>query len=71
MQFAFYQTALTTLILRKTDGICTMPYASTVGSGVKVYVPSALVEEYKVATNWSAIANNIYAIEDYPDITGG
>ena len=70
-QFAFYQTALKTLILRKTDGICTMPYAGTVGGGVKVYVPSALVEEYKAASNWSAIANNIYAIEDYPDITGG
>ena len=70
-QFAFYQTALKTLILRKTDGICTMPYAGTVGGGVKVYVPSALLAEYKAASNWSAIANNIYAIEDYPDITGG
>lgn len=70
-QFAFYQTALKTLILRKTDGICTMPHAGIVGGGVKVYVPSALVEEYKAASNWSAIANNIYAIEDYPEITGG
>lgn len=71
-QFAFYQAgSLTTLILRKTDGICTMPYANTVGGGVKVYVPKALHAEYKSASNWSAIANNIYAIEDYPEITGG
>lgn len=70
-QFAFYQTALATLILRKTDAICTMPYANTVGGNVKVYVPSVLLAEYKAASNWSAIANNIYAIEDYPDITGG
>ena len=70
-QFAFYQTALATLILRKTDGICTMSYAGTVGNNVKVYVPKARLSEYKSASNWSAIANNIYAIEDYPEITGG
>ena len=36
-----------------------------------VYVPSALVDSYKAATNWSTYANQIRAIEDYPDITGG
>ena len=35
-----------------------------------VYVPSALVDSYKSATNWSKYANQIRAIEDYPDITG-
>ena len=35
-----------------------------------VYVPSALVGSYKTATNWSTYANQIRAIEDYPDITG-
>ena len=35
-----------------------------------VYVPSALVGSYKTATNWSKYANQIRAIEDYPDITG-
>ena len=35
-----------------------------------VYVPSALVDSYKTATNWSTYANQIRAIEDYPDITG-
>ena len=33
-----------------------------------IYVPSALLEEYKAATNWSAAADYIRAIEDYPDI---
>lgn len=33
-----------------------------------VYVPAALIEEYKVATNWSTFASQIRAIEDYPDI---
>ncbi len=44
------------------------PIAS--GTGY-IYVPSALMEEYKSATNWSTYANQIRAIEDYPDITGG
>lgn len=36
-----------------------------------VYVPSALVDSYKAATNWSAYADQILAIEDHPEITGG
>lgn len=40
------------------------------GSGY-VYVPRAYVNEIKVATNWSSIADKIRAIEDYPEITGG
>lgn len=35
------------------------------------YVPKALLEDYKVATNWSNYANRFRAIEDYPEITGG
>lgn len=36
-----------------------------------IYVPAVLVDSYKTATNWSVYANQIRAIEDYPDITGG
>lgn len=70
-------TALKTLILRKTDSICTLSNANGVsGSGIGkgtgyVYVPSALVETYKTATNWSTFAAQFRAIEDYPEITGG
>ena len=32
-----------------------------------IYVPKALVETYKTATNWSAYASQIRAIEDYPE----
>ncbi len=35
-----------------------------------IYVPSALIEEYKSATNWSTFASQIRAIEDYPEICG-
>lgn len=33
-----------------------------------IYVPKALVEEYKTATNWSVFADKFRAIEDYPEI---
>lgn len=36
-----------------------------------IYVPAARLEEYKAATNWSSFADQIRAIEDYPEITGG
>lgn len=36
-----------------------------------IYVPRALVEQYKAHQYWSAYANKIRAIEDFPDITGG
>lgn len=68
-------TALTTLILRgervialaATSIFTNTPIAS--GTGY-IYVPSALVEDYKAATNWSTYADQIRAIEDWPDICG-
>lgn len=36
-----------------------------------IYVPSALLEQYKVATNWVTFASQFRAIEDYPEICGG
>ena len=36
-----------------------------------IYVPAVLVDQYKAATNWVTIADQIRAIEDYPEITGG
>ena len=35
-----------------------------------IYVPRALVDTYKTATNWSTYANQFRAIEDYPEICG-
>ena len=55
--------ALKTLVLRKTEGVCGManvnaltatPFASG-GTGGTVYVPGALIDEYKNATNWSTL----------------
>lgn len=67
---------LSALILR-THSVCSLgnvnvfnntPIAS--GTGY-IYVPSALVDSYKTATNWTTYANQFRAIEDYPEITGG
>lgn len=68
--------ALTALIIRNTEQVCTLnddqtstyhtflytPIAS--GAGY-IYVPSALIEDYKVATNWSTYAAQFRALEDY------
>lgn len=67
-------TALETVIIR-TPTVCTLAHLNAFtntpiesGTGY-VYVPSALVEDYKVATNWVTYADQIRAIEDYPEIT--
>lgn len=36
-----------------------------------IYVSQALIEQYKVATNWITFAEQFRAIEDYPEICGG
>ena len=78
-QAAFaYCENLEALILRKSDAICKLATATNAlqGSAIAegtgyVYVPAALIETYKTATNWANYASQIRAIEDYPDITGG
>lgn len=69
-------SALTTVIIR-TPAVCTLSTSNAFketpiesGTGY-IYVPAALVDSYKAATNWSVYADQIRAIEDYPDICGG
>ena len=79
--FGYYSLAcanLVTLIIRNTDAV---PPADSTIFGAKttkmnkgegyIYVPASMVDAYKAATNWSSFADQIRAIEDYPDITGG
>lgn len=77
MNYVFAQcNNLTALILsngsvtkmNQANSLQNTPIAS--GTGY-IYVPKALVDSYKSATNWSTYANQIRAIEDYPEITGG
>ena len=71
-------SALRTLIFPQADSITTLANSdllkdTLIGKNQDsgIYVPRALVNEYKKATNWTVYADYIRAIEDYPDITGG
>lgn len=58
----------TVVALGATNSFNNTPIAN--GTGY-IYVPAALVDSYKSATNWSTYASQFRAIEDYPDICGG
>lgn len=68
-------SALETVILRN-NSVVTLQYSkifadTLIASGTGyVYVPASLVDSYKTATNWVTIADQIRAIEDYPNICG-
>lgn len=71
-----YCGLLDTLILRHSSRIVSLgntnaftrtPIAN--GTGY-IYVPAALIDEYKTATNWATFADQFRAIEDYPEICG-
>jgi hypothetical protein len=61
---------LSNLIIRTPGTVCTLQSAPE-STTVKLYVPEALVEQYKVASNWSAMADRIFAIEENLDFCGG
>lgn len=78
-QLLFYGCPLLeTFILRRTDTVnpwsgWSAMFESTMikaGTGY-IYVPAALVDAYKATTGWADWAEQIRAIEDYPEITGG
>ena len=58
-------SALKTLVLRRTDAICSLTYSNAFnytpfasdGTGGTVYVPSALISTYQTATNWKTLYN--------------
>lgn len=68
-------SVLETLIIR-TDKVCNLANVNALtntkiasGTGY-IYVPNVLIENYKTATNWTTYADQIRAIEDYPEICG-
>lgn len=66
---------LESLIIRSSQVcVATGDPLGTSGISLKtgfIYVPKSLLEDYKVATNWATYADQIRAIEDFPEITGG
>ena len=68
--------ALEALILRNAEKVCSLgsdavSYTKISSGSGYIYVPTALVDSYKAAANWQNYADQIRAIEDYPEITGG
>ena len=51
--------------LKSSGAFLNTPIAQ--GAGY-VYVPKALLEEYKIATNWTLYAAQFRAIEDYTEV---
>ena len=72
--YAFYGCkALTSVVLRETDTICNLSSIPAFdktpikdGTGY-IYVPDALVDQYKTATNWSTYAANIKPLSEYTE----
>jgi hypothetical protein len=71
---------ITTVIFRNPDSVVSLDNVFVNNLSItrdnytyycNFYVPKALLEEYKLATNWSTYADRFRAIEDYPEITGG
>jgi hypothetical protein len=68
----FYKcTNLTKVVIRRNSKLTTLKNANafdqtpmTGGKGY-IYVPRALVDSYKTATNWTTYANQFRALEDY------
>lgn len=72
----FRRSGIETLILRGAEMVTLRDHAIfdeapiTNGTGY-IYAPSALVQTYKTNPYWVGFADQIRAIEDYPEITGG
>lgn len=68
--------SLETLVLG-ADTVCTLSNTGVFnGTKIKsgtgyIYVKKTLVDSYKSATNWSALAEQFRAIEDYPEVLEG
>lgn len=75
--FLFYKLANLKAVIIRGDNVPQLNNAthfndSSIKNGTGyIYVPAVLVDQYKAATNWVTIADQIRAIEDYPEITGG
>ena len=75
--YVFLNNARLETVILRFDGVATLKDRNAFGNTPiekgtgYIYVPKALMEQYKTATNWVAYAAQIRAIEDYPEITGG
>lgn len=77
MSYVFYNMTKLKAVIIRGDNVSQLSDGKNFnGSSIEngtgyIYVPAVLVDQYKAATNWVTIADQIRAIEDYPEITGG
>lgn len=77
MSYLFYKMTNLKAVIIRGDNVSQLNNGrafdgSSIANGTGyIYVPAVLVDQYKAATNWVTIADQIRAIEDYPEITGG
>jgi hypothetical protein len=73
---AFYSCTQLEAVILRSETMCTLANnnafnTSKIKNGTGyIYVPKTLVDTYKTASGWSTYANQIRAIEDYPEICG-
>ena len=68
-EYAFYSCSkLTSVMLRNTAKVATLynTNAFTNAKNAIFYVPDALVDDYKAATNWSTYADRIKGLSELP-----
>lgn len=61
-------SSLTTIIIRNTNGV--VPIGNNLLSGANsaiIYVPDALVNDYKTASNWASYFNRIKGLSELPN----
>jgi hypothetical protein len=69
--YAFYNCANLNALILRSETMCALSNANALnGTPIKsgigyIYVPAALVDSYKAASNWSTYANQFRALEDY------
>ena len=61
-------SALTSVILRNTSQVASLAKANAFSGADNaiIYVPDALVDDYKAATNWSTYADRIKGLSELP-----
>ena len=66
----FLPSTLKTLILDNPNGVVSISsstYLQDIGK-LSIYVPDDLVASYKIASNWSIIADKIFPLSDYEEL---
>ena len=65
-------TNLQAIVLPNVDAVCNLLKANLPDNdNLYIYIPKALIENYKTSDNWSKYADRFRAIEDYLDIIDG